>query len=945
MTAAFARPNICFNHAVTHQTPVNRFAVTILVLTLALAPSAVAGQSTSSGPVLSPPPEEPGEELGAPTVRRAGSAGLDAATELGEIEIDGNLDEVDWSGARVFSGFTQQEPVEGAPADHDTEVRVLFGDEAIWIAARMWDSEPARIEKRLSRRDAHATVDQFSVHLDPNLDGLTGYSFRVSAANVQGDTYFFSDDQMDGAWDAVWSSAVQIDDRGWTAEMRIPLSQIRYEASDDVQTWGINFHRFRVANNERSYYSLLSKLRKGIVSQMGRMDNVRVTRPSRRLEVRPYAVSSLHRGPSESGDPFFDGTATGGRIGMDVSYGLGAAFTLDATINPDFGQVEADPAVINLSAFETFFPEQRPFFVEDARVFDFSLSGHQNQLFYSRRIGRAPQGGAPDGAQFPDVPDNATILGAAKLAGRTTSGLSIGALAAVTGRERGQALFTDGTTSDFLVEPRSEFGVVSLAKDFNQGMSQIRGIGTAMRRELPEDGSFDWLPSSAFNAGLRFEHQWADRDWSVYGFFAGSHVRGSELAMERIQTSSTHYLQRPDATRHSVDPTRTSVSGRDWRLQLDKRGGEHWTGGIWVAEVSELFEVNDVGFSNNAERLDGGFRLGYREIRPGNVFRNYNVSFHSFHNWSHEALDNIWSANSWQNARTSGNYSVNLHGQFLNYWNVRSNLRYSPQKMSRRQTRGGPMMVGPAERSISFNVSSDRRQDLSVGANLQLADDEIGVGGRRQLNVDLNLRPSDNLALSFKPQYEVSSSGDQYVTATSVLPYDPTYGTRYLFADLDRTTFSLETRVDWTFSPALSLQIFAQPLLSSGDYMRYKQLAESASFDFDTFAPGAGQEQSGGVQCSSSICEVDGTQHVDFDRDGTADYSFTDRDFNVRSLIGNAVLRWEYRPGSTVFLVWQRRQVDRVGVGDFDFGRDWGALFDAPADNRFIVKVNYWLGI
>lgn len=868
---------------------------------------------------------------------------LDALYDLAEIQIDGVLDETDWSAARVFSGFTQQEPIEGRPAEYDTEVRVLFGDEAIWIAARMYDSDPASIEKRLSRRDGHATVDNFSVHLDPNLDGLTGYSFRVSAANVQGDTYFYDDDKMDGAWDAVWASAVKIDDQGWTAEMRIPLSQIRYQSSDDLQTWGINFHRFRVANNERSYHSLVSKTRQGRVSQMGRMENVRVSRPSRRLEIRPYVVSSLHQGPADAGDPFFDGSDAGGRIGADISYGLGAAFTLDATINPDFGQVEADPAVINLSAFETFFPEQRPFFVEDARVFDFSLSGGRNKLFYSRRIGRSPRGGAPSDTDFSDVPSNATILGAAKLAGRTQSGLSIGALAAVTADERGRGLYQDGSTGSFLVEPRSEFGVFSVAKDFNGGTTQIRGIGTAMRRALPEDGSFDWLPSSAFNAGLRFEHQWADRDWSVYGFFAGSHVRGSETAMERIQTSSTHYLQRPDATRFSVDPALTAVSGRDWRLQLNKSGGEHWTGAVWVAEVSELFEISDLGFSTNAERLDGGFRFGYREIQPGSIFRDYNISLNSFHNWSHEALDDVWSVDSWHNARTSGNYSLNLNGQLLNYWGFRANFTYNPQKMDRRATRGGPMMVGPASRRMSFNVNTDRRKQFHVGGNVQFERDEIGSGRHRELRVDLNVKPSDNLQFSVRPSYETSRSGDQYVTATSTLPYAPTFGTRYLFADLERTTFSMETRVDWTFTPTLSLQLFAQPLLSSGDYLQYKQLSASQSFDFDEFTPGTAA--SAGAQCSTSICEVDGEQFVDFDGDGNTDYSFSDRDFNVRSLVGNAVLRWEYRPGSTIFLVWQRQQVGRASNGTFDFGRDWGALFDAPADNRFIVKVNYWLGL
>lgn len=870
---------------------------------------------------------------------------LDSTRDLEDIEIDGVFDEPDWANARVFTGFTQREPEEGGPADEDTEVRVLFGDDAIWVAARMFDARPELIDRRLTRRDNQGSFDQFSIHLDPNLDGLTGYSFRVSAGNVQGDTYFFNDDKMDGAWDAVWTSAVRVDDQGWTAEMRIPLSQIRYEASDDLQTWGINFHRFRIASNERSYYSLISRTRRGIVSQMGRLDQVRVARPSRRLEVLPYVVSSVENGPVTPGDPFFDGNATGQRVGLDLSYGLGAAFTLDATINPDFGQVEADPAVINLSAFETFFPEQRPFFVEDARVFDFGLSGGRNSLFYSRRIGRAPHGGQPSDAAFADIPDNTSILGAAKLAGRTSGGLSVGALAAVTGNERGQGLFNDGAQRDFLVEPSTTFGVVSVGQDFNEGTTQIRGLGSLMTRDLPADGSFDWLSSSAFDVGARFEHQWSDRDWALWGFLAGSHVRGSVSAMTRIQTSSTHYLQRPDATRFSVDPDATSLSGRDWRLQLEKRNGEHWTASIWAAEVSKVFEVGDIGFSTNAERLDGGFRVSYKEIQPGRLFRNYNLTLSSFHNWSHDALDDTWSVSSWHNARTNGNYSFNAGGQLTNYWNVRSSVRFSPQQMSRRATRGGPMMVAPSSTNVSININSDRRKAFNAGVNVERSFEALGDGGRQQLRVDLNVRPSDNLSISLNPRYETSRSSDQYVTSTSLFAYAPTFDRRYIFSDLDRTTFAMQARVDWTFSPDLSLQLFAQPLLSSGDYLTYKQLAESQTFDFNEFAPGSATSVGGDILCSATVCEVDGVQHVDFDDDGIADYSFSDRDFNVRSLIGNAVLRWEYRSGSTIFFVWQRSQSGRVGVGDFDFGRDLDALFGAPAVNRFIVKVNYWLGL
>jgi len=909
-----------------------------VMLTLSV-PTGIAAQSALGTSEGAPPSST------ATRIAVADRDALDADAPLTPIVVDGVLDDVEWANAKVFNGFTQTQPVEGMPAEYDTEVRMIIGDEAIWVAARMPDPDPGSIVTRLTRRDAHGTFDKFAITLDPNLDGLTGYNFGVSAANVQSDIYLYNDDKLDMAWDAVWSSAVKVDADGWTAELRIPLSQIRYEASDDEQTWGVNFYRSRVSSNERSYYSLVSRLRKGRVSQMGRVEGVRVSRPSRRLELLPYVVSNVHNGPSLEGDPFFDGTSANGRVGVDLSYGLGSAFTLDATINPDFGQVEADPAVINLSAFETFFPEQRPFFVEDARVFDFSLSGGRNQLFYSRRVGRRPHGGAPSDADYDDIPSNSTILGAAKISGRTSSGLSVGVLGAVTGNEFGEGLFQDGSRDDFLVEPRSQFGVLSLAQDLNDGTTTFAAIATGMRRELPTDESFDWLPSAAFSGGARFEHQWADRDWSLWGVLGVGQVRGSETAITRIQNASNHYYQRPDATRFALDPTATSMMGVNWRLELNKRGGEHWTGGIWAAEVTNGFEVNDLGFSTTAERLDGGVRVAYREIQPGSVFRNYNVTASTFHNWSHEALDDTWSIDSWQGARLRGSFRLNTNWQLLNYWNVRLNGSYSPQAMSQSATRGGPMMISPGSTDFSLNLSSDRRKSVSFGSNVQVKDDRIGIGGSTNIRGDIRLQPSDNLGISVSPNWNRSSTDAQYVTSTSTLAYDPTYGRRYLFAELDRRAFSMVTRVDWTFTPTLSLQLYAQPLLSSGDYLEYKQLSAAESYQFSDFEPGSAQSFGDAIGCTANICNVDGTQHVDFNGDGATDYSFSDRDFNLRSLIGNAVLRWEYRPGSTIFLVWQRQQVDRALMGDFDLSRDAGALFDSPADNRFIIKMNYWLGL
>jgi hypothetical protein len=879
---------------------------------------------------------------------------MKAGEVVGEINMDGRLDDPAWAQAPFFSGFTQGTPVQGIPAEEDTEVRVLFGEDAIYVGARMYESDPGRVDKRLVRRDQEGTYDYVSISLDPNQDRRTGYYFRVTAANVQVDQYYYDDARPDRAWDAVWESAVHHDELGWTAEMRIPLSQIRYESREDLQTWGINFGRKRMSSNETSYFSLRSRTRQGFVSQFGTLEEVKVRKPSRRIEVRPYALSSLHTGPSEPGDPFFDGSDASARVGTDLRFGLGSAFTLDATINPDFGQVEADPAVINLSAFETRVEERRPFFVEDAQVFQFGLglTGRSDELFYSRRIGRAPHGIKPWDAKYSDIPTDATILSAAKVTGRTPSGLSVGVLGAVTQAEDGRAYYDeDGRYEDFLVEPRSHFGVVKLQQDFRGGASQVGGIVTAMSRELPSDGSFDFLSSEAFSTGIRFEHQWNNRDWALTGFFAGTHVRGDSTAIIRIQRSSNHYFQRPDATRYGVDSTATSISGAQWRLQLNRQNGEHWTGGLWIGERTPGMEVNDLGYSRSSEDLEGGLSLNYQEIRPSSWYKTYNFLFWLAGSWSHEALDDAGSWSSWENARVSGTTNLTARSTFINEWRADITASFSPDRYNYTLTRGGPVMLDPGSWTFRGNINTDARKRVSLRAGFSTRVGLRDSGDEKSVNGTLSIKPSPQLSLSFSPRVSAQTVTDQYVTSTSTLPYEATFGRRYILGELERRTFSMTTRVSWAFSPNLSFQFYAQPLLSSGDYTAYKQLEAARTYDFDVFEEGAFSSQDdvvtclGGQLCTELEENGDRRQHVDFDEDGVADYSFSDRDFNVRSLIGNAVIRWEYRPGSTIFFVWQRRQAGRATVGDFDLERDLEALFDVPADNRFMVKVNYWLGM
>jgi len=396
------------------------------------------------------------------------------------IRIDGRLDEDVWTAAPAATGFVQGEPIEGAPAQHRTEVRVLYDEQALYVGARMYDDSPHAIARQLVRRDETGQFDFFELSLDPDLDLRTGYVFQISAAGVQGDAYLFDDVRDDRSWDAVWESAVQVDEQGWTAELRVPLSQIRYLPSPNPQDWGINFTRRRVASNERSYFSLESRQRHGRVSVFGRLSGLELAQGVSRLELRPYVLTRGRAGPAEDGDPFQQPRDANASAGLDARYGIGANFTLDATVNPDFGQVEVDPAVINLSAFETFYPERRPFFVEDARIFSFGLSGGQNSLFYSRRIGRRPQRSSLSGASYVDVAEQTSILGAMKLTGRTAGGLSVGVLGALTGREEGQAYFARGDSlARFIAEPRSQYAVFGAQQELRGGATVVGGMLSA----------------------------------------------------------------------------------------------------------------------------------------------------------------------------------------------------------------------------------------------------------------------------------------------------------------------------------------------------------------------------------------------------------------------------------------------------------------------------------
>ncbi len=442
-------------------------------------------------------------------------------------------------------------------------------------------------------------------------------------------------------------------------------------------------------------------------------------------------------------------------------------------------------------------------------------------------------------------------------------------------------------------------------------------------------------------------HRWGDREWALIGFFAASHVRGDTAAIARVQNDPTHYFSRPDSKWVEFDPTSTHLTGVEWRLRFERQRGQHWTGAAWVGEVSPEVAVNDVGFTRDPESLNLGGQINYREIQPGTVLRSYGLSLYTTRDWSHDALNDPWSTRSWRRAQYQARFRFNVDLEFLNFWRLRPYVGYFPASRSVTQTRGGPVMKVPTYWESRLSLSTDLRNPVSFQPTVSYNNYTNGSGHLWSAEIRTAVRPRSNWEIQITPSFTHQRDNTQYATSSAAVPFELTFGRRYIFADVDRRELAMEARMELAFSPNLTLQLFAQPLIASGEFLSYKQLVQARAFEFDRFEEGTLVETPAGVTCQGGrSCENEAhIRYVDFDGDGSADHSFRDQDFSVRSLIINAVLRWEFRGGSRLFLVWQRFQDERVAVGNFSFDRDLRALFGAPTENVLSVKVDYWIGL
>jgi hypothetical protein len=843
----------------------------------------------------------------------------------GDVVIDGRLDEAVWRGSPAITTLLQSSPDEGAPATETIEVRFAVDEAAIYVAARLFDRHPDSVMALRTRRDRESQSDFFEVYVDPLRDLRTGYYFSVSAAGVQGDGILQNDDWRDNSWDGVWESRVQRDATGWTVEMRIPVSQLRLPAVGGAP-WGVNVGRGIGRRNEVSHYVPRLRQGAGFVSRFAELEGLEELQPRRRLEVLPYVTGRAESAPRVPGNPFADGSRVEQTAGVDLRLGLGGGLQLDATINPDFGQVEVDPAVVNLSDVENFFEERRPFFVEGSSTFAFGYGGANNfngfnwvnlEPFYARRIGRAPQGRA-GGGDHADVPNGVRILGASKVTGRV-HGWNVGALGAVT--ERTFADIAAGSQRwQEEVEPLTGYGVLRVQRDLAGGRHGIGVLGTLTRRDNADGPLADQLNHGALLAGV---DGWLtldrDREWVMSGWGAWSRITGTSERLLAVQQGSTHYFQRPDAGHVAVDPTRTALDGGFGRLTLNRQSGSVLFNAA-VGAVTPGFNNNDLGFVGFTDLINAHVLTGYRWTRPTRLAQSARVQVATFGRWDFDGTrtgTGIWSNNN----ITWKNFSSSWIGTFATM--ASTNVR---------ATRGGPAMHQPAQAEVFAGWESDGRKAVQFGVNGFVQGAQQGASNGWGAEFQVGWRPASHVNLSVSPAYRRLRDGWQYLRSVADPLATATYGRRYVFGELDQHTLSANIRANWIFSPTLSLELFAQPLVSSGRYTGVRELRAAGTFDFLRY----GEE-------GSTIDRTTGT--VDPDGDGPASaFTIGQPDFTFASLRGNAVLRWEYSPGAALFVVWTQDRATNENVGSFRPGASFDNLLQGAGRNVLLVKATYRFG-
>ena len=827
--------------------------------------------------------------------------------------IDGDISEDAWNAVEWSSDFTEKDPDEGTPPAYQTAFKIMYDAKYLYVAIRAYDAEPELIQRRLSRRDGFQG-DRVNVIIDSYHDKRTAFVFTTTAAGVKGEEIASQNgNNWDESWNPIWYTNAKIDDKGWTAEMKIPFSQLRFGKAKE-QIWGLNVNRTIFRFQERSLWQRIPNDQAGFISEAGELHGLKDLVPQKQLEIQPFTVLQQDIYPSEAGNPYRDGNDFIFNAGLDAKIGITNDLTLDLTVNPDFGQVEADPGAIALDGFQIFFREQRPFFVENFNIFDFEFANGSDNLFYSRRIGRNPHRGANLAAgEFADVPQNSTILGAAKFSGKTRDGWSIGVLESLTANEYATIRQTDGTEREEIVEPMTNYFVARAQKDFNERNSFIGGIFTATNRF--SDGNFTELHKAAYTAGIDFQHNWKNREYYLDGNIIFSNVTGSAEAITATQQTLRHNFQRVDATHVSVDQNKTSLTGTGGRLELGKSGGEHWRySGGFVWRSPEL-ELNDVGFLRRTDEMIQFANLNYLWQVPTDTYRNIRLGLeqNSFYDFGGNLNRLRYEA--------QGNFT------WINNWSTNAGYGISTKFYDNFFLRGGPRWRRPNTGFTYLFINSDNSKLFSFTLGYSNRHSSENIVGRDRFVIRTNYQPTDAFSMSFNIEYSNLFDRTQYVNETS-------FGNdaRYILGRIQNQTLTTTLRLNYSFTPDISLQFYGQPFISKGKF---------TDLNYVTNPLGASINDRISVYNNQQIDLQGDSYIIDEDLDGTTDYSFSNPDFSFVQLQTNLVARWEYIPGSELFLVWSRGSVGNADVSNDLIDSVSDQVFRAPANDTFLVKFTY----
>ncbi|WP_035715773.1 DUF5916 domain-containing protein [Christiangramia echinicola] len=830
------------------------------------------------------------------------------------IKIDGNIEDAAWNTVEWTSDFIEWEPDNSTPPSQQTKMKIVYDDKNLYVAFRCYEPDPENIVQRMGRRDDFPG-DWIELNIDSYNDDRTAFSFTTSVSGVKGDEFVSNNgNNWDSSWNPIWYVKTNIDEEGWTAELRIPLSQLRFSSGKD-QVWGIQSTRRYFSKEERSTWQPIPANPAGWVSSFGELHGLKDLKPQKQLEIQPYSVSKYKTYEGEAGNPFRDGKEAELTAGLDAKIGITNDLTLDLTINPDFGQVDADPGAVALDGFEIFFQERRPFFVENKNVFDYSFTNSQDNLFFSRRIGRAPQRQiyAGSGVAYVDQPNNTTILGAAKFSGKTEDGWTIGVLESVTGKEYAQVISEEGGESEAIVEPLTNYFVGRVQKDFNERNSYVGTMFTATHRNIEDELSF--LHTQAFSGGLDFKHNWKDRNYYIEGNAVLSHVRGSKEAILNTQQSIVHLFQREGAKHVEVDPNRTSLTGTGGRFEIGKGGGGKWrynAGGKWI---SPELETNDIGFLRQADDIRQyiGIRRLFNESTSW--FRRANIGVEQTSAFDFE-----------------GNYNRIQYeiGGFINYknnWWSEAGAAHKPRIFVNSFLRGGPRWRYNEENFWYLFSGTDQRKKLSFKAGYVHSQAKQDAFGLRRYVVGAKYQPLNSLNLSLDLEYEQNPSKTQYITERTFSD-----NTRYILGEIDAESLSATLRVNYSINPNLSIQYYGQPFIFKADYSNLNYVNDPVAKDLNTRITYYDDEQ---------ISFENDSYLIDENQNGIMDYSLGNPDFVHVQFRSNLVARWEYIPGSEIFFVWSQGVNGAGDVSDSFSGIVDTQLFRQKPQNTFLIKATY----